>query len=107
MADRIISTADLTAISSALRKVGDNIEVVGHEVGRVNNEIQATRREVSNLEQRMNQIYETVVLANQMQFSQTELVKINQEQVEKFGHYAQIRRHTTGILQAVLFDFHS
>lgn len=100
MGKKVISQAYVDHVNNSIRNLADTVTTVVQEVRHVNYEIDATRQDLSRLEQQFNQFYKMTVLAGNMQMAQTELVKIKQELGEQYGHYAQIRRHTTGVLQA-------
>lgn len=107
MAERIIHSADLSAlersltnVSSRLNEIDRNVASVGVSVETVRHEVGVTRQELAHLEKQFLKFVQDNIRNNNMQQSRTELVRIRQELEEYFGHYSDIRRHATGILQA-------
>ena len=101
MSERIIHSADLSEIESNLRAMDHNIQIVSDQVETVNNELLDTR---SNLDALITEFQEFVrkdQLEKNVHLAETRMVKVRQELETEFGHYSEVRRRVTGILQAV------
>ena len=100
MAERIISEANLSAIENNLQTIHENIAVLNSNINEVDNHVDTVEGELAQLTVDFHQFVQAQNLANRAQTAETRLVKIRQEQTNRFGHYELIRRTTTGILQA-------
>lgn len=107
MAEYSIQSADLSyiernlsEISSGISIVHDNIGVVNQNVNAVHSNVKVVYDEVGQLAQDFKAYVMRQEMVNRLQVAETRLIKIRQELETKFGHYAVIRRTTTGILQA-------
>ena len=100
MADRIIQTADLSAIENRLNVIRDQLDLVGSNVVAVDNHVDLVEDELDSLVEEFHTFVSQQVRANRKQLAETRLVKIRQELEKKFGHYDVVRRTATGILQA-------
>lgn len=100
MAERVISTANLSAIENNLSTIHNNIDAMNGMISTVDGNVQVVYQELAEL---AKEFHEYVQLANkqhQVEIAETRLVKIRQEIEKKFGHYGEIRRTVTGVLQA-------
>lgn len=100
MSERIIHTADLSIIEGNLRKLSNHIHNVSDQVDTVNREVIETR---ANLDALIEEFKEFIVkdqLEKNVQLAETRIVKVRQELETNFGHYGEIRRRVSGILQA-------
>ena len=100
MSERIIQTADLSAISGGLRTLSRNIEDVGERIDKVDDTVTITRKELFDLQAQFHQFLDTYNRATQVSLAETRLIKIRQELTSKFGHYGDVRRAAVGLLQA-------
>lgn len=100
MAERIIHTADLSAITSNLRSLASGLESVSGHVKSVDGTVKVTQQELNALQQQFAQFVETYNRTTQVSLSETRLVKLRQELTTKFGHYDEVRRAAVGLLQA-------
>lgn len=101
MAERVIHKADLSKIESNLRTLANNIDYVSSQVDSVTHEVQDTK---TNLEALIHEFHEYVrkdQLEKNIHLAETRIVKVRQEIETNFGHYGEVRRRVTGILQAV------
>lgn len=101
MADRVIQTADLSRIEGSLHVLNDNINYVGNKVDIVNSDLQQTKNDINQLMLEFQEFVRKDQLEKNVQLAETRIVKVRQEIETKFGHYGDIRRRVTGILQAV------
>lgn len=77
---------ELVSIDSTMDTVDDNVKIVYDKVG--------------ILAKDFGEFVQAQLRANRKQVAHTELVRIRQELDKKYGHYDNVRRMTTGILQA-------
>ncbi|HBS61544.1 MAG TPA: hypothetical protein DEB32_02165 [Stenotrophomonas sp.] len=97
---RIIHMADLSAINSSLRTLGRDLDSLNAQVDAVQHDVGATRSELARLEKAFMDFVAADVKAKELSLAETRQVKIRQELETRFGHYGEVRRQTTGILQA-------
>lgn len=98
--ERIIHLADLSAIIGSLRSLQGDIGTVSGQVESVGQELNATRTELSQLEQAFAEFVASDLKAKELSLAETRQVKIRQELETTFGYYGVVRRQATGILQA-------
>lgn len=105
--DRLISVANLAAIENGLRKlnvrfdqVDTRIENVNGNVISVYHHIDTVESELDKLRNEIEQFRQTELCHHNLQDANENLVQINQKLDKQFGHYSEVRRTTTGILQA-------
>ncbi|GIN88224.1 hypothetical protein J6TS2_46100 [Heyndrickxia sporothermodurans] len=101
MGDRIIHTADLSRIEGNLINLANDINFVSSQVDSVNREVHDTRANLDALIQEFQEFIRKDQLEKNIQLAETRIVKVRQELETKFGHYDEVRRRVTGILQAV------
>lgn len=100
MAERVIETADLSRIEQNLNIVFQNLDKLEGRVNQVNNNVNLVNDELARLARDFHDYVQEAARQTERQLAETRLIKIRQELETKFGHYAEIRRTTTGILQA-------
>jgi len=98
--ERIIHLADLSAIKSGLNAIGRDLETLSTQVHGVQGDVDATRSELARLQQAFMDFVAADLMAKELSLAETRQVKIRQELETRFGHHADVRRQTTGILQA-------
>ncbi|MFJ7994707.1 hypothetical protein ACIQY5_21530 [Peribacillus frigoritolerans] len=98
---RIIHTADLSTIERILKSLDNNISTVSHQVEYAAQEINQTQSKLQQLMQDFYTFVQKDMLDKNLQLAKTGLVETRQKLQEQFGHYSEVRRRTTGILQAV------
>ena len=94
-------------ISVDLSPVIRGLEVVNDNVARVNQQVLVVSQQGEQTRSRLEQFYQEFVayvtadaLRTELQLAETRLVKVRQELDQRFGHYSDVRRRVTGILQA-------
>lgn len=94
-------------ISVDLSPVLRGLEVVNDNVARVNQQVFVVSQQGEQTRSRLEQLYQEFVayvtvdaLRTELQLAETRLVKVRQELDQRFGHYSDVRRRVTGILQA-------
>lgn len=100
MTQQIISSADLSGIRRSLEQIGDGISLVRQEVDDVRGHVVGTASEVAQLRAQLEAFEERYNRQTQIGHAETRLVKVRQEIETKYGHYGEVRRAATGILQA-------
>lgn len=101
MGERIIQAADLRLIEGNLRNLQNDINHVSDQVNQVNQEVLDTKSDLHTLIQEFHEYVRKDQLEKNVQLAETRLVKVRQELETNFGHYGDVRRRVTGILQAV------
>lgn len=108
MTDQLISRANLNRIESNMNQMNSHIHQVYGAIQSVNQEVASVYREVAATQSALQSLLEEFRAfvdsdrkAKQLQLAETRLVKVRQELEQTFGHYGEVRRRTTGILQAV------
>lgn len=100
MADQVVSRADLSAIERNLNLIFQQLDVVNGNVATVDNNVRVIYDEVGALANEFKAFIQLYEQKEALALAETRLIKIRQELETKFGHYAEVRRTTTGILQA-------
>ena len=100
MADRIIAQADLSGIRNCLQELGEYIDTTNSNVITVGKNVDALQQDLDALTADFHAFVQAHRLTARAQLAETRLVKLRQELEQKYGHYAEIRRTTKGILQA-------
>ena len=95
-----INPADLRAIERNLDLIYKGVDVVSGTVDNVDNNVRVVYDEVGKLAQRFEDYMQAAEMRAAEGMAETRLIKIRQELETKYGHYAEVRRTTTGILQA-------
>ncbi|WP_370295275.1 hypothetical protein [Rossellomorea marisflavi] len=101
MSEKIIYDADLTYIERSLSSLEQGFNYVSDQVDSVNNELLDTRTSLEDLIQEFKDFVKKDQLEKNIQLAETRIVKVRQELETEYGHYADVRRKVTGILQAV------
>lgn len=99
--ERVIHQADLSRIEASLRSLENGVAYVSDQVNAVHSEVIDTRANLDALIREFHEFVRKDQLEKNVQLAETRIVKVRQELETKFGHYAEIRRRVTGILQAV------
>jgi len=101
-------------IQAAIRPMTHALTVIGSEVQAIGSEVQAIDRQVVSLLVRQGETQkflssfydefhgyvEDYRRRTELQLAETRIVKVRQELEHRFGHYDEVRRRVTGILQA-------
>ena len=99
--DKIISAASLAFIENSLQRIVNNISDVSGQVESVGRELVSTHVHLQELILDFKTFVEEDLKAKNLQLAETRMVKVRQELEQQFGHYGEVRRRATGILQAV------
>lgn len=102
-----IHPADLSYIEKSLHGIESNISGIHGDlisldstVDAVDDNVRIVQDKVTILAGDFHEFVQAQLRANRKQVAHTELVRIRQELEKKYGHYDNVRRMTTGILQA-------
>ena len=100
-------TIDLSAVHSHLNRIQENIQIVNGNLEVVHGRVEFVAGEQKVTRDRLDNLYGEFmefVAADRKdkarQYAATELVRVQQEIEQRFGHHDLVRRTTTGILQA-------
>ncbi|BCS31428.1 hypothetical protein TBR22_A06290 [Luteitalea sp. TBR-22] len=95
------------SINNLSAEVQRDLHVINSRLEIVNDKVEAVATLQSETQDRLEALYEEFsefVAADrkhkERQFAQTRLIEVNQDIETRFGHYDEVRRTTTGILQA-------
>lgn len=100
MAERVISTANLSYIENNLKTIYKNIENLDANVESVNGNVRTIYKDLAQLTDEFHDFVSKSERRHNITVAETRLVKVRQEIETKFGHYAEIRRAISGVLQA-------
>lgn len=100
MSERVIQQANLDAIEKNLKIVFDNIATLDHNIHTVNSNVSVVNDELAKLTSEFRDFVLASQKEGELQRAEIRIVKIRQELEKRFGHYGEIRRTTTGVLQA-------
>lgn len=108
MGEKVISRADLGAIEKNLKYLSNAVSTINGNMAQLDNNINAVNSNVALVDDKLEDLYtkfnefiQNDAKVKEIQLAETRMVKVRQEIEKKFGHYDELRRHTTGILQAV------
>jgi hypothetical protein len=101
------SYVDLSPVVRSINNLSDNLRVVNENVSIVDSKVEHVAREQNATTQRLEQLYEEFtqfvaadIQHKQLQLAQTQIIEVRQMIEKEFGHYDEVRRITTGMLQA-------
>ena len=100
MSNQAIQLADLSHIFRSLNEISAGVVQLRGDVTDVDQKIATTQGELQLLREAFSDFVAADLRAKEVQLAETRQVKVRQELETKYGHYATIRRHATGILQA-------
>jgi hypothetical protein len=90
----------LYRIDYIAEKLNSNLAVVDGKVEVLAQEQEATKDRIEQLYQEFMAFVAADAKQKQLQLAASEIIRVRQELEKKFGYYDQVRRTTTGILQA-------
>lgn len=93
--------ANLNAIERQLRELGSLNLQVQQRVDAVKTQQVETDQRLQALSATLHEWIQADRRAKALQLAETRVVKVRQELVTEFGHYGDVRRRATGILQAL------
>ena len=92
--------AHLEVVNANVSQALKHIAVVSGQVETVAQQQTATHDRLEGLYAEFQEFIATDARQKERQFAATRVIEVRQELEKRFGHYAEVRRHTTGILQA-------
>jgi len=95
-----IHPADLRTIENNLKSIHKDLDIIHGNVNTVDKNVRVVYDEIGKLAQEFHDYVEVAEMQHNLVVAETRLVKIRQQLENKYGHYAEVRRTTTGILQA-------
>lgn len=101
MSDRLINTADLGRIESNLSAITYALHAIDNRVTNVEGAVAATHQQLQALMDELQTFIAVDTKVKNVQLAETRLVKVRQEIETRFAHHGEVRRLTTGILQAI------
>lgn len=100
MSQQAISTADLRTIENNLATIYQNIQVLDSSVTTVNKNVTVVYDELGALARDFQAYIVDEKRRWELENATTRLGNVRQELETKYGHYSEVRRTATGILQA-------
>ena len=92
--------SNLQTVFSQVQETSHNVAVVSRQVDEVAQQQAATHDKLGALYSEFQEFVAADARQKALQLAATRVIEIRQEVEKRFGHYAEVRRHTTGILQA-------
>lgn len=96
--DRIDSR--MHVMTQALTVIDSKVQVIDHQVDALLARQGETQQFLSSFYNEFHGYVEDYRRRTELQLAETRLVKVRQELEQRFGHYDEVRRRVTGILQA-------
>jgi hypothetical protein len=100
MADYAISYADLSAINHNLNVLVRNLEAVSNQVLTVDQNVRVLYSDLGRLTQEFRNFVAEADRRANLQEALQRITVVEQKLQKEYGYYDEVRRHTTGILQA-------
>jgi hypothetical protein len=98
--ERIIHQADLSRIEWNIKSLSEAVGAVHGQVASVSTHVVTIEDRVDRLAHEFAEFVRQDLKAKELQLAETRIIKVRQDLEQKFGHYDEVRRKTTGILQA-------
>lgn len=96
---------NLSSLDSNIRTLASTLSQVGGKVEEVVEEISSTQSKLDELVEKFDTFVQADKIAKDLQLAQTRLIEVRQQLQKDFGHYDEVRRLTSGILQAADLTF--
>ncbi len=101
------ASIDLSPIVRSINNLAQNIDVINNNIAVVDGKVEVVARQQATTRQRLDELFaeftrfvDADIKHKQLQLAATRIIEVRQEVEKRFGHYAEVRRTTTGILQA-------
>ncbi len=98
---RVIHQADLRTIETNLGRLNHSVEHVYHYVMELQKKVKNTDQKLEKLSNDFYNYLQDKLKMEQLQLAETRLIRVRQMVEKEFGHYDEIRRRATGMIQAV------
>jgi hypothetical protein len=92
--------AILPPMAQALTVIGSTLQTIDHQVDSLLARQGETRQFLASFYEEFHGYLEDYRRRTELQLAETRIVKVRQELEHRFGHYDEVRRRVTGILQA-------
>jgi len=92
--------AAIPPMAEALTFIGSQVQAIDHQVDSLVESHGETRRFLDAFYEEFHGYLEDYRRRTELQLAETRIVKVRQELEHRFGHYDEVRRRVTGILQA-------
>jgi hypothetical protein len=92
---------EVSALSHNLEVVANNISVISSQVSAIDDKVDGIDSTLQMLNEEFAAFRIKYTLDIELQLAETRIINVRQKIEKEFGHYDEVRRHTTGILQAV------
>ena len=90
----------ISQLDNNVRVISDQVQTVERHVALVQNDVSTLDGRLATLQQEFRNYIKRYDLATELQLAETQIIKVRQELETSYGHYGDVRRRTTGILQA-------
>ena len=101
------ASIDIGPIMRGLNNLAHGLDAVNNNIGVVDRKVEIVARDQVNTRQRLEELYDEFnrfvqadIKHKEKQYAATRVIEVHQEVEKRFGHYDEVRRTTTGILQA-------
>ncbi|HEV8578194.1 MAG TPA: hypothetical protein VGX68_03845 [Thermoanaerobaculia bacterium] len=92
--------ASIPPMVQALAVIGSEVQAIDHQVDVLQTRQGETQKFLVSFYEEFHGYVEDYRRRTELQLAETRIVKVRQELEHKFGHYDEVRRRVTGILQA-------
>jgi hypothetical protein len=96
-----LTTGHLRGIEQAIARLGNVTEVVARQVDVVQHQQVEIDTRLVSLSAQFEEFLRADTLAKELNLAETRIVKVRNEIDTEFGHYGEVRRRATGVLQAL------
>ena len=90
----------ISASCGTSRNARSKVQAIDHQVDSLVERQGETRRFLASFYEEFHGYLEDYRRRTELQLAETRIVKVRQELDHRYGHYAEVRRRVTGILQA-------
>lgn len=96
-----MSEDDFSDLVNSIDRLTDDISEISSQVDGVDSKVDSISSDLQDLKTEFQSFFSKYILNTELQLSETRIIAVRQKLEKEFGHYDEVRRHTTGILQAV------
>jgi hypothetical protein len=96
-----LTRSDLRGVERQLQQLSAHTETVSRQVDTVQTKQSEMDNRLSSLAETFNAFMRADMLAKELNLAETRLTNVRQELETEYGHYSEVRRRTTGVLQAL------
>lgn len=101
------ASIDIGPIVRSINNLARSVDVIQGNIAVMDGKVEFVAQQQANTRQRLDELFEEFsrfvaadIKHKQLQLAATRIIEVRQELEKRFGHYAEVRRTTTGILQA-------